>query len=95
MARILGYSGRGGAEALQKTHMIWLDNLFTSAKLLSQLRKDGYGAAGTVRTSKTAREEQEALSGTAAEKKSYKKEKNRGLAPQLADLKNKHSAQLK
>ena len=37
-------------------HIIWLDNLFTSARLLRQLKKEGFGAAGTVRTAKTARE---------------------------------------
>jgi hypothetical protein len=33
-----------------------MDNLFTSVKLLSQLKKMGIGAAGTVRTGKTKRE---------------------------------------
>ena len=39
--------------------IVWLDNLFTSARLLSRLKQEGYGAAGTVRLSKTAREEDE------------------------------------
>ncbi|KAF2181071.1 hypothetical protein K469DRAFT_533544, partial [Zopfia rhizophila CBS 207.26] len=30
-------------------HVVWLDNLFTSSKLLSTLRDLGIGAAGTVR----------------------------------------------
>ena len=38
-------------------HIIWLDNLFTSSRLLRQLKTEGFGAAGTVRTLKTAREE--------------------------------------
>lgn len=38
-------------------HVIWLDNLFTSELLLSILRDIGVGGAGTVRTTKTAREE--------------------------------------
>ncbi|KAF2195288.1 hypothetical protein K469DRAFT_537254, partial [Zopfia rhizophila CBS 207.26] len=33
-------------------HIVWLDNLFTSSKLLSTLRDLGIGAAGTVRTEK-------------------------------------------
>ena len=37
-------------------HIIWLDNLFTSVKLLNQLRKEGIGAVGTVQTTKTRRE---------------------------------------
>src|SRR2546423_3617444 len=40
-----------------KGHTVWLDNLFTSSKLLTTLRKYGIGAAGTVRTGKTKREE--------------------------------------
>jgi len=35
-----------------KRHTVWLDNLFTSSKLLSTLRNYGIGAAGTVRTAK-------------------------------------------
>ena len=38
-------------------HVIWLDNLFTSVKLLTRLRELGIGGAGTVRTTKTKREE--------------------------------------
>jgi len=38
-------------------HIIWLDNLFTSIKLLQRLRKLGIGGTGTVRTTKTKREE--------------------------------------
>src|ERR1700722_2520757 len=36
-------------------HVVWLDNLFTSAKLLARLRELGIGGAGTVQTSKTKR----------------------------------------
>ena len=39
-----------------QNHIIWLDNLFTSARLLATLREMGIGAAGTVRTGQTARE---------------------------------------
>ena len=37
-------------------HIVWLDNLFTSIKLLQRLREEGVGAAGIVRTVKTQRE---------------------------------------
>lgn len=39
-------------------HCIWMDNLFTTQQLLSELRKRGIGGAGTVRTggNKTKRE---------------------------------------
>jgi succinate dehydrogenase/fumarate reductase flavoprotein subunit len=42
-----------------KGHTVWLDNLFTSSKLLTTLRNYGVGAAGTVRTGQTKREETE------------------------------------
>jgi hypothetical protein len=42
-----------------KGHAVWLDNLFTSSKLLTTLRNYGIGAAGTVRTGRTKREENE------------------------------------
>src|SRR5882762_2603850 len=38
-------------------HMVWLDNLFSSIKLFERLRSLGIGAAGTVRTTRTKREE--------------------------------------
>jgi hypothetical protein len=34
-------------------HVVWLDNLFTSCRLLSKLREEGIGGAGTVKTSKS------------------------------------------
>ncbi|KAF2185570.1 hypothetical protein K469DRAFT_778587 [Zopfia rhizophila CBS 207.26] len=37
-------------------HIIWLDNLFTSVRVLERLRQEGIGGAGTVRTTKTPRE---------------------------------------
>ena len=45
-------------------HIIWLDNLFTSARLLKQLKQEGFGAAGTIRIQKTAREEKEEIEGS-------------------------------
>ena len=41
----------------EKGHTVFLDNLFISLKLLSTLRKYSIKATGTVRTSKTKREE--------------------------------------
>ena len=40
-------------------HIVWLDNLFTTIKLLLRLREEGIGAAGTVRTIRTQHEQQE------------------------------------
>ena len=73
-------------------HIIWMDNLFTSAKLLAQLKQEGFGAAGTVRTTKTAREEVEEKHGTKRQKQL--KEVDRGLDRTLSDLKLKHGGQL-
>ncbi len=75
-------------------HIVWLDNLFTSSRLLTQLEDDGFGAAGTVRTTRTEREKKEAKSGTKTQQKELEKEINRGLDPQLSDLKLKHNMQL-
>ena len=74
-------------------HIVWLDNLFTSARLLKHLKKLGFGGAGTVRTSKTAREEIEEIEGTTQQKE--QKEQNRGLKRSLSDLKLIYNAQLK
>ena len=68
------------------SHIIWLDNLFTSARLLTQLDEEGFGAAGTVRTSTTRREDLEATNGTQAQRSST--EPNRGLDPRLLELRN-------
>ena len=75
-------------------HIVWLDNLFTSSRLLTQLEDDGFGAAGTVRTTRTEREKKETKSGTKAQQKELEKEINRGLDLQLSDLKLKHNMQL-
>jgi Transposase IS4 len=39
-----------------QNHVVWIDNLFTTLELLSYLRKNHVGAAGTVRTGRTKRE---------------------------------------
>ncbi len=72
------------------SHIVWLDNLFTSARLLARLDDEGFGAAGTVRTTKTSREELEAKEGTKAQRE--QQEPNRGLNPGLADLRTKWNA---
>ena len=38
-------------------HIVWVDNLFSLIRLFERLREEGIGAAGTVRTSRTKREE--------------------------------------
>ena len=72
-------------------HIVWLDNLFTSARLLAVLRELGFGAAGTVRTTKTKRDELEETQGASAQKKP---KKNSGLDTSLSDLKLKYGAQI-
>lgn len=66
-------------------HIVWLDNLFTSARLLSLLRDQGFGGAGTVRTTKTNREALEEKEGFKAQKQH--KEVDRGLDYSLSELK--------
>ena len=73
-------------------HIVWLDNLFTSARLLTALKAEGFGAAGTVRTLKTAREVTEESRGSRPQK--TKKEPNRGLQRSLSDLKLIYNPQL-
>ena len=83
-----------------KKHVVWLDNLFTSVKLLTRLRGLGIGAAGTVRTTKTQREEQGDLEGNieVATTTKGKKKKKKVLAEQinqtLVELKLTHAAQI-
>ena len=74
--------------------MVWLDNLLTSAELLRRLKKEGFGASGTVRTTKTEREQSEATSGTAAQKQTVKKEPNRGIPKWIAECKTVHANKL-
>ena len=72
--------------------VVWIDNLFTSADVIVTCKHIGFGAAGTVRTTKTKREELEEKQDTKAQKQ--RKEFNRGLDTCLADLKLKHGAQI-
>ena len=77
----------------QNAHIIWLENLFTSARLLTELKNLGFGGAGTVRTTKTAREDIEEAHVTKQQNK--EKQYNRGLDRSLADPKLKHGTILK
>ena len=60
-------------------HIVSMDDLFTSVRLLVQLEERGFGGAGTVRTTETQCEKDEESSGTKAQKEELKKERNRGL----------------
>ena len=78
-------------------HVVWLDNLFTSVKLLTRLRGLGIGGVGTVRTTKTEREikgggEGDILAHVAGRKKV--KVAAEQINHRLADLKLTHAAQI-
>jgi hypothetical protein len=83
-----------------KGHCVWIDNLFTSSKLLSTLRQRGIAGAGTVRTQKTKREENAELEESEPEavrgprRPSKEKERQFGMNPLLMDLKTKYSNQV-
>lgn len=69
-------------------HIVWLDNLFTSVRLLQRLRAEGIGAVGTVRTVKTRREEQEYEDDNAARKP------KEHMSSELVDLKLYYNNQI-
>ena len=73
-------------------HVVWLNNLFTSTRLLVVLRELEFEVAETVRVIKTKRDEYEEKHGTATQKQ--QKKKNRELNTRLNDLKLKYEAQL-
>ena len=77
-------------------HVIWVDNLFTSCRLLSRLKQFGIAAAGTVRNAPTKRESIEKQCGTAQQKQQMKQQKNqnRGFSSSLLGLKNEFDAQI-
>lgn len=54
-------------------YIVWLDNLFTSVRLLTQLEEYGYGAAGTIRTTKTVERRKKLKEVLRPSKKSFKK----------------------
>ena len=66
-------------------HIIWIDNLFTSVKLLERLRQEGIGGAGTVRTVRTKREEN---LDKEAQKKAEKPTENLKNASQISQILN-------
>ena len=75
-------------------HVVWLDNLFTSTPLFTQLKHEEFAAAETTRLSQTKREKSEQTADEPAQKTRMKKEKNRGLADTLVDIKLKWGQQL-
>ena len=75
-------------------YMVWVDNLFTSAKLFRRLKEEGFGAAGTVRLSNTKRERIEGSSGTAAQRRNQQLEPNRGLPLWIMELRTKYEKQI-
>lgn len=68
--------------------------MFTSARLLLQLEENGFGGAGTVRTTNTQREKDEAKSGTKAQKQAAQKGQNRGPDLFLQDIRNEFNKQI-
>ena len=58
-------------------HCIWLDNLFTSKRLLSQLRKAGIGCAGTCRTTKCKTQNETAASKSQSQQQVIPKKRKR------------------
>ena len=81
-----------------RKHVVWLDNLFISVKLLTRLRGLGIGGAGTVRTTKIKREEQGDFEGDIKVTTTTQGKKRKVLAEQikvtLAELKLTHTAQI-
>ena len=76
-------------------HIIWLDNLFTSVKLLAQLHEEGIGAAGTVQTTKTRREVVEEWDTKRTEPAlGTKKAPPKQIDRSLSDLKLVYSSQI-
>ena len=73
-------------------HIVWMDNLFTSARLMTTLRNENIGAAGTVRMGKTQRENNEEKAITKIGHTT--KEQNRGLDSRLRGLRSKHEGQI-
>jgi Transposase IS4 len=80
-------------------HIVWLDNLFTSVRLLSTLREEGFGAAGTVRTTKLktelmAEDPEQTQQTQQTRQTRQTREVNRGLDPSLAELKTEFNTQI-
>ena len=82
-----------------RKQVVWLDNLFTSVKLLTRLRDLGIGGAGTVQTTRTKRKEQGDLEGDIKEAitaagKAKKKVPTKQISQRLAELKLTYAAQI-
>lgn len=76
-------------------HIVWLDNLFISVKLLTQLRELGIKGAGTVQITRTKREEQGDFEGDIEEAVGRRKKvPAEQINRQLAELKLTHSSQI-
>ena len=75
-------------------HIVWLNNLFTSARLLSKLIEIEFEDVDTVRTTKTRREMLEIIVSEKIQKSQSKKEKNKEFQNCLAELKTEYDAQL-
>ena len=73
-------------------HILWLDNLFSSGRLFSQLDDEGFGAAGTVRVTTTKSEDLEATEGTKAQREHA--EPRRGLEERILELRTKWNSAL-
>jgi len=81
--------------------VVWLDNLFSSVKLFKRLRSLGIGAAGTVRTTRTKREEMgdKAMDinkdkNTKGQTKGKEKVPAKHFSASLMDLKLSHDKQI-
>ena len=75
-------------------YIVWLDNLSTSSRLLSFLEEQGFGAAGTVRTTGTEREIQELKRNTRIQQEQLRKDYNRSMHPDLVRLRTEHNSML-
>lgn len=80
-------------------HVVWLDNLFCSVKLFERLRGLSIGAAGTVQTTKTKREEDGDKEANIVVKQKGKTKRKKKVpaevfSPLLTDLKLVHTAQI-
>ena len=72
--------------------VLWMNNLFTSIDWIVQCKTIDFEVADTVRTSKTKREKLEEKQDTKAQKQ--RKEYNRNLDSDFANLKLKHEIQI-
>ncbi len=76
--------------------VVWIDNLFTSARLLIKLRLLGISAAGTVQTTKTKQEEVEEATQIKTRYQTLKciPEPNHRLNQSIADIKFRYNTKI-